>query len=551
MNHNTTTASATLVVSETERPTPNGAPAILQTNTVPRTRVQSLNPATGEVWQEYDSSSAEEVQTLVARARAAQKIWGALSFEQRAVYLRKLAELVLERQMEIAKLVTRENGKPTFEALVTEIMPSLDFIHYYLEHGKKLLRPKRVPHANWALKTKRGKIIHEPMGVVGIISPWNYPFMLPLGTIAPALLAGNTVVLKPSEFTPSCALKIAELFKEAGLPENVFAVAIGDGATGAALSQCQIDRIVFTGSVATGRKVALVATERLIPVTLELGGSDAMIVLRDADLEHATSGALWGRFMNCGQSCVAAKRIFVEREVFEPFVEKLVRKVQQLRLGKGDDPDTDIGPLIRERQANMIEAHLHEAVASGAKIFCGGKCRRDLGPCFFEPTVLVEVTPQMNVMCEETFGPILPIVAVHDVEEALHFANGTEFGLSASIWTKDIKRGRRLASRLEVGAVLINDVIAHVGTSEASYGGIKSSGLGRTHGPEGLLDMVRTKFVDADAVTFLRKPWWYRYNAAMLENISSFSKFMHARSLWTRVKNIPGTLRLLSQKGKV
>ncbi|NUO79938.1 aldehyde dehydrogenase family protein [candidate division KSB1 bacterium] len=550
MNDHTSTADTIYPVSKDRGLKPDGAQQ--RTTGVPTGgRVQSLNPATGEVWQEYDSISVEQVQALVARARVAQKEWGALAFEQRAVYLRKLADLVLARQMEIAQLVTRENGKPIFEALVTEIMPTLDFIHYYRKHGPVLLRPKRVPHANWALKTKRGKIVHEPLGVVGIISPWNYPFMLPLGTIAPALVAGNTVVLKPSEFTPSSALKIAELFKEVGLPENVFAVAIGDGAAGAALAQCQLDRIVFTGSVATGRKVALSATERLIPVTLELGGSDAMIVLRDANLDYATSGALWGRFMNCGQSCVAAKRIFVEREVFELFVEKLVHKVQQLRLGKGEDPTTDVGPLIRPRQVDAIEAQLRGAVASGARVLCGGKRRMDLGPCFFEPTVLVEVTPKMNVMCEETFGPLLPIVAVKDAEEALHYANDTDFGLSASIWTSDIKRGRALASRLEVGAVLINDVIAHVGTSEASYGGIKSSGLGRTHGPEGLLDMMRTKFVDVDTVTFLRKPWWFRYNAKMRNNISSFSQFMHGRSLWTKVKNIPGTLRLLNQRGKV
>ncbi len=516
-----------------------------------RTRVQSLNPATGEVWREFESASAEEVQSMVARARTAQKNWGALLFDERAQYLRKLSDLVLVQSRDIARLITRENGKPVFEAQAMEVMPVLDFIHYYLKHGKKLLRSKRVSHANWALKTKRGKFVHEPLGVVGIISPWNYPFMLPLGTIVPALLAGNAVVLKPSEFTPSCALKIAELFGQAGLPENVFTVAQGDGLTGAALAQCQLDRIVFTGSVATGRKVALAATERFIPVTLELGGSDAMIVLRDADLEHSTSGALWGRFVNCGQSCVAAKRIFVAREVFQPFVEMLVRKVGQLKLGKGDDPETDIGPMIRPRQVDMIEKQLQVAVANGAKILCGGKRRVDLGPCFFESTILTQVTPQMNVMCEETFGPLLPIYPVRDAEEALQLANDSEFGLSASVWTKDAKLARSLASRLEAGAVLINDLIAHVGTSEASYGGIKTSGLGRTHGPEGLLEMTRMKFIDTELATFLRKPWWFHYDAALLASIENFAQFQHGRSLWAKFKNIPGTLRLLRQRNKV
>lgn len=546
MKPHTNMENPTRAIADSLHPTPNGEQLRMQS-----TRVQSLNPATGEVWQEYESASAEDVRKLVAHARVAQETWGALALEQRAVYLQRVAELVLAQGMDIARLVTRENGKPTVEALATEIMPALDFIRYYLKHGKRLLRSQRVPHANWALKSKRGKIVHEPLGVIGIISPWNYPFMLPLGTIVPALLAGNTVVLKPSEFTPTSALKIAALFEDAGLPKDVFAIALGDGATGAALAQCQLDRIVFTGSVTTGRKVALAATERLIPCTLELGGSDAMLVLRDADLEYATSGALWGRFMNCGQSCVAAKRIFVEREVFQPFVEKLVRKVEQLRLGKGEDPNTDVGPLIRERQVSLIAAQLEAAVASGARILCGGKRRLDLGPCFFEPTVLVEVTPQMNILCEETFGPILPIVPVNDVEEALRYANDSEFGLSASIWTKDIKRGRALARRLEVGAVLINDVITHVGTSEASYGGIKSSGLGRTHGPEGLLDMVRTKFIDTEAFTFLRKPWWYRYDAILLKNITDFAQFLHGSALWTRLKHLPASVRLLSQRNKI
>ena len=516
-----------------------------------RVPVQSLNPATGEVWREFASASAEEVQAAVARARTAQKQWSALSFDERARYLHHLADLVLAQSLEIARLIARENGKPVVEAQAMELMPALDFIHYYLKHGKKLLRAKRVPHGHWALKTTRGKIVHEPLGVVGIISPWNYPFMLPLGTIAPALLAGNTVVLKPSEFTPSCAQKIAELFAQAGLPENVFTVVQGDGVTGAALSHTQLDRIVFTGSFASGRKVALAATERLIPVTLELGGSDAMIVLRDADLEHATSGALWGRFVNCGQSCVAAKRIFIAREVFEPFVQMLVRKVAQLKLGHGDDPTTDIGPMIRMRQVDMIEKQLQEAVANGAQVLCGGKRRPDLGPCFFEPTVLTNVTPQMNVMCEETFGPLLPVYPVADAEEALQLANTSEFGLSASVWTKDLKLARAIASRIEAGSVLINDLIAHVGTSEASYGGIKTSGLGRTHGPEGLLEMTRMKFIDTDLVSFMRKPWWYHYDATLLASIANFSQFQHGRTLWAKLKNIPGTLRLLRQGNKL
>ncbi|MGH7493234.1 MAG: aldehyde dehydrogenase family protein [bacterium] len=514
-------------------------------------RVQSLDPATGEIWQEYDAATPEQVQAAVVAARAAQPAWGALTFAGRGDYLRRFANILLQRQMEIAQLITRENGKPTSEALVSEVIVSLDIVRYYLKFGEKILRAQRVGHLNPVLKPKRGRLVHEPLGVVGVISPWNYPFMLPLGAVVPALLAGNAVVLKPSEFTPAAALKTAELFTAAGLPEDVLRILIGEGATGAALTQCQLDRFVFTGSVATGRKVAQAAADRFIPVTLELGGSDALIVLREANLEYATSGAAWGRFMNCGQSCVAAKRVFVEEEIFTPFVQKLVEKVQRLRLGRGDDPNTDIGPMIRERQVAVLETQLADAVAHGASILCGGKRRPELGPYFFEPTVMIDVKARMKVMCEETFGPLLPIIPVKNADEAVRLANDTSFGLSASIWTNDLKRGQALARRLEAGTVMINDVISYMGMCEMAYGGVKSSGLGKTRGPEGLLDMVRTKYVDIDAFTFLRKPWWFRYTADALRDLQGYASFLHAPSWLKRLRSIPAALRLLGQKAKI
>ncbi len=514
-------------------------------------RVQSLDPATGEVWQEYEAATPEQAQAAVAATRAAQPAWGKLSLAQRRVYLRRFAGILLQRQMEVARLITRENGRPIAEALVTEVVVTLDIVRYYLKYGEKILRTQKIPHLNPALKLKKGRLVYEPLGVVGVISPWNYPFMLAQGAIIPALLAGNTVVFKPSEFTPAVALKTAELFEAAGLPKEVFQVLLGDGAAGAALTQCSLERIVFTGSADTGRKVAQAAAERLIPVTLELGGSDAMIVLRDANLEHATSGAVWGRFMNCGQSCVAAKRIFVEEKIFAPFVQTVVEKVKQLRLGRGDDPNTDVGPMIRERQLVLLETQLAEAVAHGAKILCGGKRKPDLGPTFFEPTVVVEVNPAMKVMCEETFGPLLPIMAVKDAEEAVRMANGTGFGLSASIWTKDLRRGQALAQEIEAGSVLINDLISHMGMCEVAYGGVKNSGLGRARGPEGLRDMVRHKYVDSEALTFLRKPWWFSYSADLLKNLQGFIQFLHAPSWRQRLRSVPAVLRLLRQKEKL
>ncbi len=528
------------------------APEIVSTTAGPdAARVQSLDPATGEVWQEYDAATPEQVQAAIAAAHQAQQAWRSLTLTQRAAYLRRFAGILLQRQMEVAQLITRENGKPTGEALISEVIVSLDIVRYYLKFGGRILHTKKVRHLNPVLKLKRGRLVHEPLGVVGVISPWNYPFMLSLNAVIPALLAGNAVVLKPSEFTPAVALKTADLFAAAGLPAGVLQVLVGDGATGAALSHGQLDRLVFTGSVAVGHKVSQAAAERLIPATLELGGSDAFIALSDADLEHATSGATWGRFMNCGQSCVAAKRIFVEEGIFEPFVRRLVEKVRQLRLGRGEDPNTDVGPMIRPRQVELLEAQLAEAVAHGAKILCGGKRRPDLGPSFFEPTVVIEVNTRMNVMCEETFGPLLPVVPVKNADQAVQLANDTSFGLSASVWTKDLKRGQALARRLEAGTVMINDVISYMGMCEFAYGGIKNSGLGKARGPEGLLDMVRTKYVDTDAFTFLRKPWWFRYSAQALRDTQGYAQFLHAPSWLKRLRHIPASLRLLGQKEKL
>jgi succinate-semialdehyde dehydrogenase/glutarate-semialdehyde dehydrogenase len=513
-----------------------------------QTKIQSIDPATGEVWREYDSATPQQVQAAVAKARAAQKNWGSAPIRERTAVLRKFFDALFSRRLEMAALVTRENGKPTAEALIAEVIVSLDIIKYYLRYGPLWLRPRHLPHQNLALKMRRAYVHHVPLGVVGIISPWNYPLMLPLGGTVAAILAGNAVVLKPSEFTTAVVLEMEKLLHEAGLPEGVFQVIAGNGSTGAALAASDIDKIVFTGSAATGKKVAAAAAEKLIPVVMELGGSDPMLVLRDANLDHTTSGTIWGRFMNCGQSCVAIKRVFVEQEIYEPFVAKVVEKVKRLRLGPGSHPETDVGPMIRERQVASLEQQLADAVAKGAKILCGGKRRPDLGPLFFEPTVLVDVNADMKVLQEETFGPLLPIVPVRNIDEAIAFANATPYGLSASIWTTDLKRGRMLSQRIEAGAVLINDAVSHVGACEAPHGGAKASGYGRTHGRDGLMEMTRTKYLDVDPITFLRKPWWFRYDTNLLQQLNRFADLLFSRSLWTRLRSVPESLGLLRRK---
>jgi succinate-semialdehyde dehydrogenase/glutarate-semialdehyde dehydrogenase len=326
---------------------------------------------------------------------------------------------------------------------------------------------------------------------------------------------------------------------------------VGDGSTGAALAASEVNKIFFTGSAATGRKVASAAAERLTPVVMELGGSDPMLVLRDANLEHAASGALWCRFMNCGQSCVAIKRVFVEEVIYEPFVAKVIEKMRRLRLGPGSQPDIDVGPMIRERQVAMLEAQLADAIGKGAKVLFGGNRRPDLGPFFFEPTVVVDVNTDMKILQEETFGPLLPIMPVRGVEEAIALANATPFGLSASVWTNNLKRGREVAHRLEAGAVVINDAISHVGACEAPHGGAKASGYGRTHGREGFMEMVRTKYFDVDPVNFVRKPWWFGYDARLMQQLNRFAEVQFSRSFIARMRGLPASLGLLWRKNGI
>lgn len=516
-----------------------------------QTHVQSIDPATGVVFREYVSAGETEVNEAVQRAHQAQPAWAALPLHARRDYIQSLHDLIFKRSTEIALLISKENGKPIGEALSCEIMIVLDIARFYIRSAEKILKPRRLPHQNIALKLKHGTQLHEPYGVVAIISPWNYPFMLALGQIIPALLAGNCVVHKPSEFTPGIGDLLQNICNEAGLPEDVFSVVLGDGATGAALVNAPVDKVFFTGSAATGRKVAVAASQRLIPFGLELGGSDPFIVLQDANLEHASSGAMWGRFMTCGQSCIAPKRVLVEQEVYEPFIELLVDKVKKLRLGRGDDAAADVGPLIRERQVDALQLQLDDAIAKGAKILCGGHRREDLGPYFFEPTVLVDVTPSMLVMQEETFGPLLPVVAVKDAEEAIKIANATPYGLSASVWTSNARRGREIAARVQAGSVLVNDVMSQNGMCDVPRNGVKMSGFGYTNGTEGLLEMVRGKYIDSDAITAFRKPWWFRYTPNQAKNLDRFLSFLHAPTLRQKLAAIPGVLALLFDKERI
>jgi len=499
-------------------------------------RIASVNPATGEVLGELDSAGPTEVRAAVARARAAQPDWNAWGVRNRIRVLRRFQQILLARKMSVAHRITQEAGKPAVEALTTEVLVVLDAARFLIDNGFALLREERLPHGNAALKTKSGRILHEPYGVVGIISPWNYPFSIPATETMAALLAGNAVVLKPSELTPLIALKLQKLLYEAGVPEDVFQVLPGEGATGAALVASEIDKLVFTGSVATGRRIAQIAADRLLPVVLELGGKDPMLVLDDASVDVASSGAVWGAFVNAGQTCLSVERCYVHRSLYPAFLDACAEKTRKLRIGNGMDPATEIGPMIHERQVRIVEAHVEDARERGARVLAGGARLRELGPTFFAPTVLADVNRSMRVMQEETFGPILPIAPFDDDAEAVALANDSAYGLAASIWTRDRGRGERMARQINAGTVMVNDVVSCFSISEAPHGGVKASGLGRTHGRWGVEEMVRVKYVDSDLLPRMKKVWWFGYGRDFGAEMEGFLDLLYARPLREKLK---------------
>ncbi len=503
-------------------------------------KIASVNPATGEVLREFECAGEPEAQAAVARARAAQPAWAELGLGRRIGVIRDFQGKLYAKKSGIAAAITREVGKPLVEALVTEVLVVLDAARFLIDNARALLRDEPVPHGNIVTKLKNGRLVREPHGVIAIISPWNYPFSIPATETLAALVAGNAVVLKPSELTPLVALELASLLHAAGVPEDVFQVIVGDGATGAALLESPIDKLVFTGSVTTGKRIAVAAAERLLPVVLELGGKDPMLVLDDADIDVVSSAAVWGAFVNAGQACLSVERCYVHRSLYAEFLSACAEKTNSLRVGNGEERETDVGPLIQHRQLCIVESHVEDAKARGARVLAGGTRLPDLGANFYAPTLLADVTHDMRIMREETFGPVLPVMAFDSDDHAVRLANDSEYGLAASIFTPDRARGERLARRIHAGTVMVNDVISCFGISEAPHGGWKASGIGRTHGRFGLEEMVRLKYLDVDRMPGMKKVWWYGYGEHFARQMAAFLDMQFGRTLATRLR---GALR--------
>ncbi|HEX5068296.1 MAG TPA: aldehyde dehydrogenase family protein [Myxococcota bacterium] len=477
-----------------------------------RRRLRMSNPATLAPLGEIEIATPADVRGAVERARKAQPAWAALSYADRGRYLERAARQLAARQDEFVAAIVAETGKPELEALTTEVITACDALQFYAKRAGRILAERTVPvHL---LKTKKLRISYKPLGVIGIITPWNFPFILSLNPTLQALVAGNSVVLKPSEVTPKSGQLVEELFTSVGLPEGVFQLVQGDGETGAALLEAGVDKISFTGSVATGRRVAETCGRNLVPCTLELGGKDPMIVCADADLERAARGAVYGAFTNSGQVCTSTERVYVVDEIADAFTRKVVEETGRLR--QGATGEFDVGAIIDAKQLGIIEEHVRDAVASGARVLAGGRRNPSCAGLFYEPTVLVDVTHDMKVMRDETFGPVLPIMRVRDEDEALALANDSPYGLNANVWTKSKRRGTQLARAIESGCVVVNDCMLTYGVTESPFGGVKQSGIGRVNGELGLQGYCRVQSILVDRFGGKTEPLWYPYSARKL-----------------------------------
>lgn len=510
-----------------------------------KAEIVSYDPATGDEIGRAPLASPEEVRQAVTRARAAQPAWAKLSFRQRGRVILQARELMLAERDEIAHLVSRETGKPVAEALSMEIVPTLAAMHYFAHASERLLRPQKIDIGQYGLMGRSSSIVFKPLGVIGIISPWNFPLATPADEVVMALMAGNAVVLKPSELTPLIALKIGDIFSRAGLPTGLLEILTGDGSTGSALIDARVDKIMFTGSVATGKRVAEAAAKYLTPVVLELGGKDPMIVLEDADIENAARGAVWGAFANAGQACASVERCYVQESIAPKFIELVVRETESLKQGLGTEDGVDIGAMSNERQLQIVSDHVNDAKQRGARILTGGQRGANPEGFFYEPTVLANVDHGMTIMRDETFGPVLPVMTFKTEDEAIELANDSVYGLTASVWTKDIARGRRIAERIEAGTVMVNEVVYTHGIAQTPWGGVKDSGYGRTHGRMGLLELVHPQHIHINRLSFLPDLWWFRYSPAASRLFGGLATHFTTGSLIKTSRLLPQMVRRL------
>ncbi len=495
--------------------------------------IEVKNPADGRVVGRVPNEDAAAVDDAIRKLRKHQPAWEAIGPKGRADWLRKLRDWLLDNERHLADVLQSETSKPRVEASIEAALAG-DLINYFGGKAEKFLADERVkPHGPFDM-TKRLVKVYRPYQVVGVITPWNFPLAMPAMDVVPALLAGASVLLKPSEVTPLAAVELARGWAEIGAPE-VFSVLTGDGETGRAIVD-SVDFVQFTGSTKTGKAIAVRAAERLVPYSLELGGKDPAIVLADADLDRAVPGVAWGALFNAGQVCVSVERVYVEAPIYDEFVRRLTKLVGSLRQGADNDSfKFDVGAMATEAQRDLVARHVSEAVSSGARAVTGGRAT-GIGN-FYEPTVLVDVDHSMTCITEETFGPTIPVVKVADADEAVRLANDSEYGLSATVWCGDRERGEMLARKLDAGAVNINDAYSNLFALGLPHGGWKQSGVGaRFGGAQGIRKYTRQQAITTPfGPTMKRELLWYPYTPGRGRIIGRVLRAAVARDMWRRI----------------
>lgn len=517
-------------------------------------RIKVVNPATLEPFAEMDCTPLDRLSAILDRAREAQRSWASIPLGERKAAIRRLQELVCQDALEIARTVSGETGKPRIDALNVDVMAGVAAVDYSVRSMEQLLRRRPVDlgslRRSMRLIGRSSYLAPRPLGVIAVISPWNYPFCIPFSQAAMATAAGNAVVIKPSSLTPCSAVKIVESFERAGFPAGLVQAVVGGGDTvGRALLSSDVDKVIFTGSSDTGREIMAECSDRLTPVVLELGGKDPMLVLDDADLDRAAEGAVWGAFVNAGQTCAGVKRIIVQQGVHDRFLEAIARRTEALKLGWGwDDPDVSVGPLINEAAVEDMERLVASMVAEGARLVCGGRRPVGLRGSFYEPTLLDCDAGMRAGRDREVFGPVATVLKAKDEEDALQIANDCSFALCASVWTKDIDKGKRVAERLIGGTAVVNNTPYTYGLAATPWGGSRQSGFGRTHGPLGFDELLEWHHVHVDKGSTRRDIWWHPYDREKLEASQEYLRVTFSSDRKGRLAALRRISRLMNRK---
>lgn len=491
--------------------------------------------------------SLQELKDALEAGREASRTWSQLPVKARASCLARAGDFLLDHADALAQTIADACGKTRIDAMATEIIPARMALSYYRRHAERLLKPRCIPASSFLLANKWSRIVRAPYGVVGVISPWNYPFAIPFSEVVMALLAGNAVIFKGASQTRAVSVAIEHCLRHCGIPEGLFTpLHMPGNLAGPALLSAGIDKLFFTGSVEVGKQLMARAAENLTPLCLELGGNDAMLVCEDADIERAVSGSVWAGLQNCGQSCGGVERIYVHEAVYEPFLVRLKASVEMLRVGPDTDFASDVGAMTTERQMATVRQHVEDALAKGAEIAARSPMPEGLQGNFMEAVVLTHVDHDMLIMREETFGPVLGVMKVRDMDEAVQLANDSVYGLTASVWSRNVRAAEAIGRRIRAGVITVNDHLVSHGMPETPWGGFKASGIGRTHGELGFLEMTQPQVIVHDMLGWTRRNlWWQPYSAAVYRGLRGTLLAFYGKGLSQRVSGIKPLLKII------